>query len=128
MARRASGGIDQIKVAQPLIHPAARRAQMADGRNAANGKAGGLADKRRIGLGQRLARHFHGLLRVDLITARGQEQQGKARVLAPEDDRFGDLIDMAAGALRGLGGGAGLSDLKDIGRKLCRHKGRCDTF
>ncbi len=128
MARGSGGGPDLIEGQQARVQKRPDRRQVTDGGDPADGKAGLRADQRGIGLAQGFARKGGGLGRADLIAARRQKQNGRTRGLAAKDDRFGDLIQMAAHRIGGLLRGAGGADLGDGGRHSGGVQGSGDTF
>lgn len=102
MARRARSGVDQVKILQLWIHECADRRDMPDGGHAANRKARDRAHGMGGGTTKRFA-HKRGCLgRINLIAARSDEQHQIAAVLARENDRFGDLINITPCYIRRL--------------------------
>ena len=90
---------------------------MADGCDAADGEAGVAADEVGVGAVHRGGADQGGDLGgVDPVTARGHDEQRGA--VGGEDQRVGDLRDLDAELLGGLGGGARrpVEDLHRAGR------------
>src|SRR6056297_2098350 len=128
MPWRACGGPDHVEIEQSGIQPGADRVQMTDGGHATDGKAGLCPDQGRVGLAQWRARTGRRLVGVHAVAARGQEQHRIAAVLGTEDDGFDDLVEVAADAVGGVLGGAGLSDVADVDGQSGGLKGGADTF
>ena len=80
---------------------------MAEGRDAADGEAGDLADESGIGAHQRLAEHRGHALLVDPVVARDQEKDRPAAVLPLEDQGLDDLAHRAAAGGGSVGRSAG---------------------
>lgn len=97
--RMPGGSPDLVKARQAFIDEGQYRLGVAQGRHAADGKAGGLAHKGRIGAAQRLAgateqRGDFGFVHP-AVTSR-DDQHCSAFGQAPKDDAFGDLPDRHA--------------------------------
>ena len=84
--RRARSGPDQRELQQIAVKPSARRRDMPQRRDAADGKAGLCPDQRGIGFAQRLPGQRRGLFQIDLLRARGDEQQRRRAVFAAQND------------------------------------------
>ena len=112
---RSGGRPDPVEVEKARIEEGLRRRQMAHRGDAADGEARPLADQLRVRLLEGLARRSAGLGGVDLVAARGDEQDHLARFRPAEDDGLGDLVDLAACPLGRHGGRGRGSDL-DRGR------------
>jgi hypothetical protein len=84
-----------------------RRVLMTDRRDAADGEAGRLAHEIGVGAVYRLANRRRRFLFIDAIDARGDDQDRPPACPAAEDQRLGDLGDVAADRRGGVGGGAG---------------------
>ena len=80
-----------------------------------DGKAGLRPHQLCIRPSQRLARAVTGLVGVDLVATCGQEQDRLTRCEPPKDDRFGNLVQMAAHGLGRLRGCPGLCPHLDRG-------------
>ncbi len=114
---RGTGGCPDLGVLkQILIEESLQRLRMADGRDAADDKAGLLPDEISIGLGYGLADQSGELAFVDAVRAAGNDQDGSAAVRAAEHEGLGDLPDAAPDRLSGLsrrpGGPGELDDLQ----------------
>ena len=83
--------------------------QVADRGHASNREPRCCPHKDRVGPAQRLSRGSCRLFGRDLIATRRHEYRRGPAFVAPEDDRLGDLIDMAGRLAGGIGGGPGLS-------------------
>ncbi len=78
---------------------------MADGGHAANGKAGLCADEGGVRFAEGFTCEIGRFGRVHAVATCSEEQDGVAGCFAAKNDRFGDLIHMAALGLGGLFGG-----------------------
>lgn len=128
MARRARRGPNRVKIEKPWIEKGGDRADMTDRGDAADGKARLRADQAGIGLAERLARDGACLLGADPVRARGDEQNDMPALFTAEDDRLGDLIDLAAHRVGGHLGGARLSRFGNLEFSSRRLERRADPF
>ncbi len=102
MPWRAGGGEDAVEIEKPRVHETADRVEVAHRGNPANGEAGMGADGIGVGTSELHARKGAGFGRIDLIAARGKEQDDLARSRALKDDRLGNLVERAACGIGGL--------------------------
>lgn len=108
VARGSGGGPDFGKVEQAWIEPGGQGGQMAQGGDAADGKAGDGAHGLAIGAAKGFGSKAGGKVEVDAVSARSEEKV-KAAACALKEDGFDDLVQRAADGRGGFFGGAGFA-------------------
>src|SRR5690606_21778432 len=102
--RVAGGGPQRVELEQVLVEQHDGLDDMADGADAADGVAGHVAHEARVRLGEFSYQAGH-LGFVHAVHAAGDDQHRRIVGAPAENDGLGDLRDLAAQALGGLGGG-----------------------
>lgn len=109
--RVAPGGPDLVVAGESHVHERLQREGVPDRRDAADRETRSAPDEVGVGAVESLDRQHVGEVRgVDPMGARGEHQQGTPPVVGlavghREDQRVGDLADLDAELLGGLGGG-----------------------
>lgn len=120
MVRSPRCSPDFVEFQQFWVHECADRVEVPNRRDPTNSKACLRADQCCICLAQRFTSHRSGLGLIDAIAASGQKQDGVAAVLSLKNDRFGNLIDLAAHGIGRVQRRAGQFGFLDLGFKSSR--------